>query len=241
MGTLETLDDPGEYGLWILTHVLEHLLDPRLALRRAAETQPEDGALLVEVPLLTEPERLPPGYFTFEHVSYFSAETLELLLASEGYRSLLVRTEDVPGHYPVVRAVARRGASSPPRPDPERSRAVVQACLDRDAAAWRTAEERVRAALAPGTPTWIWGGGVHTSQLLASTDLERYVRIEGLLDSAPAKWGSRLGPYTCREPATVELGRGDAVVISSRASEREIWSALAPERERGVTVVRLYG
>jgi hypothetical protein len=247
VATLEELGAPPGAALWILTHVLEHLYDPLTALRAVRGVQGPGDALLVEVPLLAEPGDLPPGYFAFEHLEYFTEHTLRRTLERAGYEVAAVRTQAASDHYPVITVVARTAQPTPftvQTSDPLEV-ALAQGCLARyrarEVSVWRDMEDRVAASLAPGAPLWIWGAGVHTTQLLASTDVADRYSVRGLFDSEPAKWGMQLGPFRCHDPASVELGAGDALLISTRSGEAELLRALEPERDRGAKVIGLYG
>ena len=87
----------------------------------------------------------------------------------------------------------------------------------------------------------IWGAGIHTSQLLANTDLKSYLQIKGLLDSSLTKWGRNLGSITCYFPDNVSLKKGDVILISSYASEQEIYDSLDKYRGKGINIIKLYG
>ena len=65
--------------------------------------------------------------------------------------------------------------------------------------------------------------------------------VKGLLDSSPTKWGKQFGDLKCYSPDTVDLKAGDTIIISSYASEKEIYESLEKYRRIGVTIIRLYG
>lgn len=88
---------------------------------------------------------------------------------------------------------------------------------------------------------FIWGAGIHTSQLLANTDLKSYLQIKGLLDSSPTKWGKNLGSMTCYSPDNVSFKKGDVILISSYASEQEIYDSLKSYQGKGINIIRIYG
>ncbi len=259
VSTFESYESSAKYDLIVMTHILEHLFDPLKAVRKAAAMQEDGGQegggwLLLEVPLLEQVEALPPGYFTFEHLNYFSESTVLRLLHEAGYTVHAV--EKIFGFYdyPAIAVVARKeladtregagdyssdyvGAYSS---DYNRARVIVSDYLARDSAAFNVVEQRIKQSVAPAAEVYIWGAGVHTAQLFANTDIKDYLKIKGLLDSSEARWGKKVGGFTCFEPAYIDLGAGDTIVISSFASESEIYDALRPLRERGVKVVRLY-
>ena len=111
---------------------------------------------------------------------------------------------------------------------------------ERDKTSWKRIELKLKQKIKYGTAVYIWGAGIHTSQLLANTDLKSYLQIKGLLDSSPTKWGKNLGNMICYSPDNVDIKKGDVILISSYASEQEIYDCLEECRKKGVIVQRLY-
>ncbi len=242
VGTFEDFEPDCKYDLVVMTHILEHFFDPVEAVRKASTMQDDGGWILIEVPLLERAEALPPGYFTFEHLNYFSESTLKRLLDGAGYAVRLTRKLFDLYDYPAIAVVARKEAveSIERGSDFDSARRIVDSYISQEDSVFAAVEARVRQGLEPGTEVYIWGAGVHTAQLFARTALKSYLKVRGLLDSSPARWGKSLGGLMCFDPGEVELGPRDTIVISSYASEAEIYDALLPLRACGVSVVRLY-
>ena len=99
--------------------------------------------------------------------------------------------------------------------------------------------------LCGGTTGWqlfdeIWGAGIHTSQLFAKTSILDRCRIKGIVDSDPQKWGKTIADILVSSPADIEPSPYLVIVISTCASEGEVYKATSELREQGVRVVRLY-
>ena len=245
LGTVEEVDLPDDIELFVLTHVLEHLYDPLEVMQRVRAAQRAGEWVLVEVPLLEQVERFPPSYLTFEHLNYFDESSLVHLLTRAGYVVEQLEKSFSEDLYPIIRVLARAGeralGSGGPRPGAvETTRERLLQHIGREACSWAQVEARVRASLPEGTRAWLWGAGIHSSQMLAQTALEDYLEIQGLVDSSPIRHGQAFGRYRIHDPRAVDLRDGCALVISSHAAETEIWNALAAERAAGVPVVRLY-
>ena len=77
-GDVEVLADyAGKADIVILSHVLEHVPEPRPFLRRAADLLHPEGVLYVEVPGIDNPKVRARGYGAQPgHLLYFSLETL---------------------------------------------------------------------------------------------------------------------------------------------------------------------
>ena len=79
--------DHPEVDLFILSHVLEHIWNPKALLQTLKKHLSENGLIYVEIPLLDvfEDSR-DPMPFTLEHVNYFSLDTMKYLLNVSGLR-----------------------------------------------------------------------------------------------------------------------------------------------------------
>jgi hypothetical protein len=242
-GTIEQFQPSRHYDLMILTHILEHLYDPLKVMAKCALMQDEGGWLLLEVPLLERLDRLPPGYFTLEHLNYFSEPTLLRMLGDAGYVAHMIEKRYCDRIYPCISVVARKERSAFPSDadsDYSRARPFIQAYRQRETGQWQNISDKLKQRMRQGASVYIWGAGIHTSQLLASTDLRSYVSIKGLLDSSPTKWGKRFGDLTCLAPHDVQLGPDDTVVISSYVSEGEIYRNLKASEASGFSVQTLH-
>jgi len=104
---MELALEPGTYDLLLAFHVLEHLRDPRGALRRMAEWLRPGGELVLETPLSRNWESV-------DHLFFFSRRALERLLFDLGFE-LLGAYDYRDGRHPefhnlAVRAVRRAAA-----------------------------------------------------------------------------------------------------------------------------------
>jgi len=216
VGTFEEFTPTRQYDLLILTHVLEHLYDPVEVMNKCSIMQENDSWVLIEVPLFERIDTFPPGLLTIEHLNYFSESTLLRLLHLTGYVPFLIEKQFYNNLYPVITVIARKKKSK-----------------------YKT-ELKVKKQLKEGTPVYVWGAGIHTSQLFAFTDLKKYLSIKGLIDSSVTKQGKKFGDLKCYSLDSIDLKAGTTIIISSYASEDEIYESLEKYREKGVIIIRLY-
>jgi hypothetical protein len=99
-----------------LFHVLEHLEDPGAILKLVAQWLPSDGWLVIEVPDLRDWRGLGLQHIHVSHRSYFTLETLGMLLGRHGFA--IERHDHEPDgiHPGNLRVFARPGAHAEPRP-----------------------------------------------------------------------------------------------------------------------------
>ena len=239
----EILPRQRDLAVVLFSHVLEHLSDPLAALCRARDALRDDGVVLLEVPCAIAPHLMPPGWFTFEHLHYFSQNSLLGMLDEAGLAPLEMRIAFKEEIYPVIAAIAcktsDRGKPAKDPIAPAQARQFLDGLVRRDDAIWGATSRRVRNVAGPA---YVWGAGVHTAQLFDRTELLRGAQVLGIVDRDDQKWGRR---QAGREIISPEVFRKrydeEPVVISSYASEAQIASRLtqygiAPDR-----IVRLYG
>lgn len=247
--------EPDEtYEMIVLTHVLEHLYDPVETLERCAEALAEDGRIFIEVPLLAAPERLPPGYFQFEHINYFSEQSLLDTLHIAGLEIEGAVGIDLDSdQYPIQRLVAKSAngaASRQARQEAFRRHAqeiatanrIMLEYTERDTATWHAFEEKIVSAVGESEPAYLWGAGIHTSILLGRTRLAERVKLLGLVDSDSQKWDLCFGSLPVLAPdAMLEKREGTAIVLSTLAGERAIHRYLLEHGVARDEIVCLYG
>jgi hypothetical protein len=228
----------GNFDVVLMSHVLEHLREPLQTLKRLRADMREGSSLLIEVPCATAIDLIPPGWFAFEHISYFSPATLTAILETAGFEPLEYRINLRAFIYPVIAVAARTAAPrSSRRPPAEVAEAVAfaRAVAQREAALWRETSHRL---IGVTGDVVIWGAGIHTAQLLAQTDLARSANVTMIVDRDSQKWGRRQGPYPICPPSDLRTGpNGPAVVISSYAFESQIKDALL---KMGVAPSRIF-
>ncbi len=236
------------FDVVIMSHVLEHLVAPVEVLRGVSRSLDRDGLLYVEVPDLLHPD-VPFGYFTFEHLNYFTPRTLVALLAAAGFAPITLATFDnVDGtwpFYPVIASVSQLSDSlSPPPSDHEAAAHAVATYRESSASEGQRLRDRVDAivgSIRPGRLA-LWGAGIHTTQLLTLTGLDPSM-IACVYDNDPKKQGRLLlgRPVRALPADPAEVARDvDAILISSRAFEAAIQRQIAYLEDHGVSVHPLY-
>jgi len=243
IGLFENLVLDSSYDLVIATHVLEHLRNPVEALRKMHSFLSDDGLMLVEVPCLTRPDLWPNGYFSFEHIQYFSEVSLQNCLGAAGFRVVEQEILYDVDQYPVICVVARRVDSQLVQWQNHFYAAcnVVKEHVRREKhEGWGRISRLLVRELPVDGQVIIWGAGIHTSQLFAKTSILDQCRIKGIVDSDPQKWGKTIADIPVSSPADIEPSPYLVIVISTCASESEVYKATSELRERGVRVVRLY-
>ena len=87
----------------------------------------------------------------------------------------------------------------------------------------------------------IWAGGIHTSQLLANTDLEFITAIDYVVDMDPQKESLKIGKYIIRNPDTINFSDPTlGIVISSFEAENDIYENIISKKNLKSRVIKLH-
>jgi SAM-dependent methyltransferase len=225
--------------LILVCHVLEHLYDPPAALARFHAALAPNGYLALEVPCAVAPELLPPGWFTFEHLHYYQPHILEGLLRRAGFEPVQSRIEMTAEHYPVIAMAARKvedRVSAGSDIDSSAGTRLAHTYAACDAALWAATNERVKHIR---QPVFLYGAGIHTSQLLDRTTLAP--RVIAIADRDPKKWGQVLAGKPVISPAELFAHpQPTPVIVSSYVSEKAIIDALMKGGIAAARIIPLY-
>lgn len=236
----------GPFDIIILSHVLEHLLLPNLILKDIRNLLGDKGLIYIEVPNLLRPF-VPMGYFTIEHLNYFTPTTLLSLMEVEGFAveiDLFDNSADIEPFYPVISAVGKKSDQSRDMGnDYEASYKAIQDYKQSSGKALANMQSRID-FITENTQQGrlgIWAAGIHTSQLLSMTTLSNE-SIACVFENDPKKHGKYINGieiigFTDPESAAKLV---DAIVISSKAAENEIYNKIKYLQEYGISIYKLY-
>jgi SAM-dependent methyltransferase len=223
-GEEDALPRQENLDLILACHVLEHLYDPPAALSRFHAALAPGGHLILEVPCAVAPDRLPPGWFTFEHLHYYQPATLERLLRQAGFAPVETRIHMSAEHYPVIAIAARKTQDSQMAADrdPSAGLLLAQSYAARDQAIWASTAARVARVQ---SEVFLYGAGIHTAQLLDRTPLAS--RVIAIADRDSKKWDQTQAGLKVVSPAELFAHPSQApVIVSSYVSEKQIVPAL---------------
>jgi SAM-dependent methyltransferase len=229
VGTLFDHRLPAEsFDAVVLIAVLEHVADIAGGLRQLRNLVPVGGKLVIEVPdarKLADFADAPYQQFNVEHVTYFSALSLDNLMRQQGFAVDVPATAADRGPAsspnPIVIGVYRRtdapaGELVPDRETTEYIRQYLAISAERDA--------RIKADLAAklkdGQPILVWGVGTLTLRLLRSEPLAQ-TKVVAFVDSNPRSQGRRVGGVPIIPPSRIH--EFDApILVSSLGFQDEI-------------------
>ena len=232
----------------ILSHVLEHLVDPAQGMKILRELLMDNGLVYIEVPNMLRPHGTKCA-FTFEHVNFFTPTSLANLVQQCGFDVDSLYTFDNgkdinPGHSVIALTIRKttdsfaikNNVQEGIRAVEEYKRTTAQLLVAMNARIRRIVDHTTAGRLA------IWGAGIHTSQLLSETLLKE-ANLACIYDNDPKKFGKRLFEIGVERfpPTAADAAKDiDAILISSEGSEDEIYQQLKGLEQQGIKVYRLY-
>lgn len=208
-GTLESIPKSiGRFDLIVLSHVLEHVLEPVRALASLGEILASDGRVYVETPDASRYGlyRFVPFYFfDTEHINHFGRVSLVNLAVASGFDMECVASKEIPvaggQAYPAVYLFARRNRQARPgtlvkaHELPMAIASYVRTCAMREGEFAHLEEN-----LDPTAPLALWGAGSFAHRFLQIPWL-RQRQIVAVVDRDTRKHGIEFAGCVIGAPA----------------------------------------
>jgi SAM-dependent methyltransferase len=238
--TVEEFKTNSLFDLMILTHVIEHIYDPLSMLKNLNRNLKDSGHLLIEVPLWESLESQPMGVLTFEHLNYFSELTLQNLLNLAGFESVFIEKVYDVNHYPIICVVAKKNQDVALNDKfCSESKTLLDLYIKKERNFWSDVKEKILTKVNLEMPTYIYGSGIHTSQLLGNTNIKDQINLKGFFDTSESKQGKALLDLIILKPELELLEPGTNVIISSFASEKFIYEFILSIRN-DLNIINIY-
>ncbi len=229
--------------LILMSHVLEHVFDPAATVKRINKALKIGGHFLFEVPNAKNPDTLPPGWFAYEHLSYFTKSTLTMMMQQNGFEIITCYEHDTRIIYPVIGMLVRKISEEENHglgqyPSGHSNLDNMRRYKLHDDKFWQVSHGKIKSQQ---QPVYIWAAGIHTSQLLGETNTLEGTDILGIIDSDPQKWGKSLDGFSVLSPANfLENYQGEPIIVSSFAGAGSIEQYLLELAISPNTIVKLY-
>jgi SAM-dependent methyltransferase len=233
------------FDVILLSGVAEHLRDllPTLTLLKGLLRT--NGRICITVPdanRFANYVESPFQYFSVEHINFFTARSLESLMATLGMRLhsswetvFLLGTMNEPAISAIFEIA---DAPLPIVADTAGPRAVVRYVEESERLAARVTAN-VGALIDSGGRIIIWGTGSLTMNLLSNPSFER-LNIVAFVDANPRYWDKRIRGLPILAPERVR-DHDDTILVVSYSYEAEICDQIAHQLRLPNRVVRLFG
>jgi len=222
LGGIDDLKKYNEkFDLITLSHVVEHLLNPRDQMNSLLESLSPDGKIYIEVPNARKFHEYvdlhgPYQEINTEHINHWTEQSLKNLAHFSGFRCLescerVIQNEA--GDYPVVHQIWEKGQGEFKFDSDILER--MQSYLEKSDFHFK----KQIATIKKNAPVYLYGIGELSYKILANID-HKYIR--GLVDKSPKKIGKKINSLKVLSPQILKNLKNEKIYISSFVSKQLI-------------------
>ncbi len=233
-----------KYDLVMLSHVLEHLIDPEEVLNNLVKLMNDDAYVYIEVPYIESFVDLNNdeifGHISFEHLNYFNKINLSNLMKKLGFIEIKIEIKDnddgTMPNYPVILSLWQLTSNKEVKFDNAFS-ASFESYINEEKEKMAAFQVNIYEKIA-SKKIVIYGTGTHTYRLLALCP-ELKDNIVGFSDGNNKKYTeSCFYDFPCKNIENYHNDDYEAILISSKASENDIYEILSYKVEK--EIIRIY-
>lgn len=223
----------------LLTTVLEHLLEPKLAINMMSTYLKEGGYLIIDIPdySFVHKIELPiPNQFNQEHINYFSESSFKTLLLETDFRicqSCLteVKSAEGPGRdFMNIFFCKKCGKSGQGAEDSVEkdivTRKSIESYLTQQEKRQRETGEVIEKLCKEQTQLIVWGTGAMTMTLLAGTALGK-CEVAAFVDGNPLNVGNEIMGRRIEAPEVIREYPNAVILICVMMYAHEVKSKIA--------------
>ncbi len=236
-------DAPGElkdsFDLVFLTSVMEHLLEPKVAIDKVCKYVKNGGYLIIDIPdyAMVDKVDLPiPNQFNQEHINYFSEDSFVAMLYGTKCQliySISIELKDETNQtseYSRMFMMRKRKATADEDASELKRDDRTEAAIKRYLLHAREKQDKTASVInelcESQTPLIIWGTGAMTMSLLASTKLSQ-CNIIAFTDGNPLKVGITINEKTVVAPEDLDHYPDAVIAICAMKYVEEIKTRIA--------------
>ena len=232
------------YDLVMLSHVLEHLIEPQGILKTLAGLMKHDGYIYIEVPYIESFETLDDeeifGHISFEHLNYFNEVNLTNLMEKAGFEKVdltIAKNDDgTMPNYPVILSLWQSTGHKTAELHNSASDSFER-YISNERMKMQAFQEKVYNKVS-AKRIIVYGTGTHTYRLLAMCPKLKE-SVVGFSDGNIKKYTENsFFDLPCRSLDDFDGDKYEAVLISSKASEEEIYATLVAKTKK--EIIKIY-
>lgn len=235
----------GKFDFIILTHVLEHIKNLDLFVRRLYGLLKEGGLVYIESPdahnffmpddndeRFSNDQKEPLLQFSVEHINYFTKISLANLMLNRGFNKLLLVSQL--SHVAIISSVWKKNNLIKDNLIVKSLRTYVKDSKNK----LKKAQSVINHLSKEKKPIYVWGAGLHTQKLLALTNLKK-INIKAFIDIDPYYYGGKLIKKSIISPKEIINDKKLPILISSKTFQGEIKEQIKKMQLKNI-VIELY-
>ena len=221
---------------------LEHVENPVKIIKKMSNMLNSNGYLLIEVPDSTKPVVSIAEFFTFEHLTHFTVETLENILAKFDIKIVVC---DKNTSIPNIRVWGKKINGYSKKYKPIESKNKLLRSLDKYKKTKKEFENKLESKFKQLPNKFqdsdiiaIYGAGVHSLFLLNIINFQNNIKY--FIDGDINKQGTMFLKWKVYSPNSIEKLKIKWIIISSKDYEDEIYKNIKNYEEKGIKIIKCY-
>lgn len=192
--TIENFKSNQKYDLILMAHVLEHLIDPQIAIKNCRKLQKIGQKILIEVPLFDKIDLYPLAGFTMEHLHYFSEENMKYLLQKNGYKILNINKLYYSTQMPFLTIMAEKSKHYNFEIDKKTifNQKINYLNYVKIHSERYNKIKKTILKIKKNIPTFLYGAGMTSSSFIYHSSILDKLDVKGIFDSNPDKQGKMI-------------------------------------------------
>lgn len=229
-GVLDEYSSVRQYDLVTLSHTLEHIGDINRFFEKVNLITHSNSRLFIEVPNISNrPADAFFSFFSFEHVQYFTSFSLEALLSKYGWSKIQI-IESFNRNGSVLLGLFEKSCEGRcfEKLYPYNyifTHTAISEYIKQSESEKIKIDNKVSSILKNSVNLCIYAAGTHTSELLTNYP-ELLDKAKFIIDTDPKKHGLKFLALDVVDPGTDRIREIDSILISSKASEKQILKIL---------------
>lgn len=238
---IEKFDYQKNFNIIMCISVMEHLLNPKVIVKKAFKLLNNSGYLFLEVPNSLKPSIKISEFYSFEHICGFTLDSLQYLLNSEGFKILIIDNDCSVSSLRIIAKKDNQLKGTSPKFDCSKIINVINRYKLERSNFEKLIKEKLKFIFDKTyhNKIAVYGAGNHTIQLLNIANFLNNILC--FFDSDIYKQGTHFLGKPVLSPDQLEFLDIKVVILSSGDYQDEMYKRIKRFEERGkIKIVKLY-
>jgi hypothetical protein len=230
---IEKFKSKMNYDLILMSHVLEHLPNPSLAIKQCYLNQKIGQKIFVEVPLFEKTETYTASGFNVEHLYYFDENNFVNMLVQNGYEPLAIEKTYESAHLPFISVLAKKINKNNVKNQVEFFKFNYQKQLNEIIKYKKNIKKiyskvnKVLKKIPKNNDMYLFGAGLSASSFICHSEIDKKFNIKAVFDNSSVKQNKYLCDMKIIKPQLEKLKKNSNIVITSFGTTNQILAKLS--------------
>jgi len=221
------------YDLILMSHVLEHLPNPSIAIKQCYLNQKEGQKIFVEVPLFEKTETYSASGLNVEHLYYFDENNFVNMLKQNGYEPLSIEKIYESTHLPFISVLAKKVSKKKVKSQTSYLKFNYEKQLleinkyKKNVNKIYSKVSKVLNKISKKNDMYLFGAGLSASSFIYYSKIDKKFNIRAVFDNSSVKINKYLCDMKIIKPELEKLKKNSNVVITSFGTTNQILKKLS--------------